>query len=929
MTVNAGLTPSEWQQAFSLVDELYELNEPERRRRLESLGASFARLKPVLRDLLGKNRVTETSGFLDELPKLDVDDNAAAMEGSLGFVPGALVGPYRLIREIGAGGMGAVWLAERADGAMRRKVALKLPYAGPRQQELAERFSRERDILAALTHPHIARLYDAGASASGQPYLAMEYIEGTTLTVYCDRRRLDIQARLALFKQVLSAVQYAHANLVLHRDLKPSNILVAADGHVSLLDFGIAKFMHGHETAATELTQANGAALTPDYASPEQIAGAALSTSSDVYSLGIVLYELLAGARPYKLRRRSRGELEDAILNADAPPLFEGITVSKREEIAALRSATPSRLKQALGGDLDTLVCKAIKKRPGERYATVDAFLADITRYLTNEPILAVRESFIYHARKFFVRHRLIAVSASLIFATMLAGIGATTWQAREAARQRDEAQAEARISQAYRNYMRLIMTKKVGNQAFTMEDLLDDARNKIEKVYANKPVEGSGVLQQVAQHYIELSRMQEGAEVAARALAMAREGGDITQIAQNLCVLGDAELGGGKLDAARTRIDEAKQLNLGNARAALETKARCLRLESMIALRDANSALAIKLAEEAVAIIERGTDELVQISTLSNLGFIYAGSGRPQDALATENKLLDLLMRKGLDGTSAGLGARNNRNMALLASGEFVEAEAGLADLMAQYIDPKPPKGRNSDHVKADPVPPYLLTNYGEVLRRLNRFDEADIWLQRAAGVAVVHRAQQIESITRMRQAIVAAKRGDLPQAEQYLGMARDHVLKAEPNNIMSPMRAWLVVAEANIEQARGNIAGARTLVQDALKALDYPAQTNRPGARHLMLIGAELAFADGDMDAALALAEAFGANTRKVARGPHTSADVGEAELIRARVAIARGNRDEAKTILRDAMKSIENGLGATHPKALQAAALMAALG
>ena len=230
---------------------------------------------------------------------------------------GKQFGTYRILSLLGRGGMGSVWLAERTDGLFSRQVALKLVHPALISPVLMERSAREREILAALNHPNIARLIDAGVAEDGQPYLALEYVDGMQLTSYCDEHRLPIRARLALFQQVLSAVQYAHASLVIHRDLKPSNILVTQDGHVYLLDFGIAKLLEDGNAEFTELTQIGGLAMTPEYAAPEQIAGAPVTIAADLYALGVMLYELLIGERPYKLKRFTRGALEEAILQMD------------------------------------------------------------------------------------------------------------------------------------------------------------------------------------------------------------------------------------------------------------------------------------------------------------------------------------------------------------------------------------------------------------------------------------------------------------------------------------------------------------------------------------------------------------------------------------------------------------------------------------
>ena len=266
-------------------------------------------------------------------------------------------------------------------------MALKLPMLGLRRSMLVERFARERDILGALVHPHIARLYDAGITDDGQPYMALEVVEGTSLGSYCDERRLGAAERLALAMQVLDAVQYAHTRLVIHRDLKPSNILVTEDGQVRLLDFGVAKLLAAEGGAErTQLTRLAGQAFTPDYASPEQVRGDHLSTASDVYSLGVVLYELLCGQRPYKLKlSSSAAQLEQAILEAEARPPSSRVDA----EAATARNTTVPKLRRALRGELDTIVLKALKKKPEERYGTVAALADDLRRYREGEPVLA------------------------------------------------------------------------------------------------------------------------------------------------------------------------------------------------------------------------------------------------------------------------------------------------------------------------------------------------------------------------------------------------------------------------------------------------------------------------------------------------------------------------------------------------------------
>src|SRR6185295_9751376 len=295
-----------WGTLSRLLDQALELPAPQVDSWLDSLAPEFDALKPQLKRMLSRHASVETGEFLNKLPKVDLQPEDATPPRT--EQPGDVIGPYRLERELGSGGMGVVWLAIRTDGLIKRPVALKLPHGAWKRAGLAERMAREREILASLAHPNIAHLYDAGVTAAGQPYLAIEYVEGTRVDVYCRERALGVRARLELFVQVAGAVAYAHGKLVVHRDLKPANILVSGDGQVRLLDFGLAKLLEDGVTRETRVTEMAGRALTPDYASPEQILGEPLTTASDVYSLGVVLYELLCEQRPYRLTRDSRGE---------------------------------------------------------------------------------------------------------------------------------------------------------------------------------------------------------------------------------------------------------------------------------------------------------------------------------------------------------------------------------------------------------------------------------------------------------------------------------------------------------------------------------------------------------------------------------------------------------------------------------------------
>jgi WD40 repeat protein/TPR repeat protein len=435
------LSPSQFSRLSELLDESIDLDPGARMSWLGELVHAEPALAAILREMFASQSHPQAREFL-ETQDFVARHLGAVVAGNPSLI-GKRFGPYRVLALLGHGGMGSVWLADRVDGMFRRQVALKLIHPALFGPAMTERLAREREILAGLDHPNIARLLDAGVADDAQPYLALEYVAGVPLTEYCDTHRLSIRERLELFRQVLSAVQFAHAHLVIHRDLKPSNILVTEEGRVHLLDFGIAKLLTAAEAEETELTRLGGRALTPDYASPEQIAGSPISTAADVYSLGVMLYELLTGVRPYRLTRDSRAALEEAILLADpVMPSRRAVT----QEAASARSTSVKKLSRSLKGDLDTIIVKALKKSPSERYPTVNAFDQDIARYLGGEVVLAQRDHFAYRAYKFARRHRVAIAGAGVLLLTLAGGLAATAYEARVASGQRDAAlQAQLR----------------------------------------------------------------------------------------------------------------------------------------------------------------------------------------------------------------------------------------------------------------------------------------------------------------------------------------------------------------------------------------------------------------------------------------------------------------------------------------------------
>jgi non-specific serine/threonine protein kinase/serine/threonine-protein kinase len=446
------MTLRNWTRVDRLLQQALERSPAERTAFLDEACAGDAQLRRELDSLLAAD--AEAGSFLEK----PFADNFTDALTSAQAAAGQRIGAYQLVREIGRGGMGAVYLAERADKQFEKQVALKLIKRGMDTEEIIRRFRYERQILARLDHPNIARLLDGGTTADGLPYFVMEYIEGQPLTEYCDAQQLSTTERLKLFLAVCAAVQYAHQHLVIHRDLKPGNILVTKAGEVKLLDFGIAKLLDP-ESASSTIAELRP--MTPEYASPEQARGESVTTTSDVYSLGVVLYELLTGRRPYRFAARTKEEVARVLCEQE--PLKPSLAVRQNQpsndeaqnssvrdqsQSAVRTPRSASNLPQALRnlkGDLDNIVLMALRKDPQRRYVTVGQLAADIRRHLDGMPVVAAHNSLTYRAGKFIRRHKAGVMAAVLVTLTLVGGIIATTWQARVARAER--ARAEQRFN--------------------------------------------------------------------------------------------------------------------------------------------------------------------------------------------------------------------------------------------------------------------------------------------------------------------------------------------------------------------------------------------------------------------------------------------------------------------------------------------------
>ena len=541
-----------WPDLSRLFDEALNLSADERAPWLARLDGDRPTLAAHLRRLLAAHAQQPEGDVLHEPPTAFI---ASALEqGSPSpLEAGRMLGPYRLVAPIGRGGMASVWLAEQTLNVVRR-VALKLPAWGLEDPAAtAARFAQERDFLAGLEHAHIARLYDAGVSEDGQPYLAMEWIDGMPITQYADERRLGVRERIALFLQVLQAVRHAHARLIIHRDIKPSNILVTPEGEVKLLDFGIARLIaDGIGADASKPAPSLSQALTPDTASPEQLAGEPLGTPSDVYSLGVVLYELLTGHRPYTFgldaRTRTPASLHAALVDTVVPALS-----SQASDVASAqrRGARPAQLRRMLAGDLDAIVGKALKKDAAERYQSAEALAADLERWLRFEPVQARRRSWRYVAARALRKHRTGAVATAIVAVAIAAGVGGVLWQAKLA---RDEARRATTIQDFLFSVFRASAPDQARGKDVSAKELMARGTASLDRMLLDQPRALAVVHGELGDIYNEMGDNDDALKHLDRALA----GFDALGLQRSRSAI-DARFHHGVVMAERSRWTEAR----------------------------------------------------------------------------------------------------------------------------------------------------------------------------------------------------------------------------------------------------------------------------------------------------------------------------------------------------------------------------------
>jgi len=693
-----------WQKVREVFGEALELPADERSAHLEHACGGDEELRLEVERLLGA--MAEADGFLEE-PLVPRSEGSPARDLYLGRE----VGAYRLVEHLGRGGMGVVYLATRSDEAFEKEVAIKLLPANCASEELVRRFRSERQILAGLEHPNIARLLDGGTTADGLPYLVMEYVDGLAIDDYCDLHGLGIRRRLELFCGVCSAIHFAHQHLVVHRDVKPSNVLVTADGVPKLLDFGIAKLLQPELAAQALGPRAPGTAtaqrvLTPKYASPEQIEGAAITTASDVYSLGVLLYKLLGGRLPYRLETDSVAELVRAICEDPPQPLG-------RDQ--------PLKLRRGLEGDVENIVAKALRKEPQKRYNSAQQFAEDIRNHLEGRPILARRGSFTYKARKFVGRNpwavgaTIALVVSALIFGAMMA------FQRTQIARERDRAELVIGYLVGLFEASDPFSNQPASGGDLTAREILERGSTQLEESFDEQPELRARLETTLGRIHQRLGLLGEARKLLEAALERRRRiyGAEHPLVADSLHELGFLEMGEGHLEASSVALEAALEIrrNFPDRRSEL---ADTLAVLGALRIDEGKYAEAESLLSEALGLRTELYDDFhTEVAKSTNdLGVLYQQMGRLEDARKLFERALEIRHRLGPRSQPDLAESLNNLAGIYLSTGDFEKAEPIIAESLELYRE-----ALGDEH----PYVAIVLNNLARVREALGRFEEAE----------------------------------------------------------------------------------------------------------------------------------------------------------------------------------------------------------
>jgi serine/threonine protein kinase/tetratricopeptide (TPR) repeat protein len=720
-----------WHRASRHLDRALDLPPAERDVCIAALRAEDPDAAADVEALLAEHRMLSAEGFLDARAAVLPPEPALA---------GVTIGAYTLVSPIGHGGMGSVWLALRSDGRFEGQAALKLLSASLVGRAGEERFRREGTILARLTHPHIARLVDAGVSRTGQPYLVLEHIDGRHIDRYCDEERLSVDARIRLFLDVQAAVAHAHANLIVHRDLKPSNVLVTGAGQVKLLDFGIAKLIESGTTghaAPTQLTREAGPAMTPKYAAPEQVTSAPITTATDVYALGVLLYELLSGRHPTTANpAAAASEFVRGVVEREPTRMSAAIDALDDEPartIAAARAATPERLRRTLRGDLETIVGKALKKNPAERYTSVAEFADDLRRYVGHEPIHARPDTVRYRTRKFVRRHRRM-IGAAAVAAACIVGVIAfyTARLTTERDRARLQAEKASRISELLTDLLTGADPYRTPDGEPTVQNLLDRGAERVANDLGDQPALQAEMFTVIGRTYARMGLQAKAQPLLERALATGRRafGSEHVRVAQSLNDLGVVERQLGRSARAEPLLVES-----------LAQRRRLLGLE--------HKDVAVTLVELARVLQDRGRAADAEPLAREALAIRRKVYGEEHQETATsKNELGMLLLRRG-DVAGAEPLLRENVATTMRALGgvhpNVASAKANLAQVLLAKDDARGAEALVRESVAIDREVfgaehdqyAQMLASLANAIELQGRLDEADAMLRDAIRIA------------------------------------------------------------------------------------------------------------------------------------------------------------------------------------------------
>jgi serine/threonine-protein kinase len=883
------------------------MTEEERLVWVSSLRAQNPGLADQLGMLLHEHRALCEKGFLQQ--------RSGGLPGGPGLA-GQTFGVYTLLSQIGQGGMGSVWLAERNDGRFERRVAVKVLNLGLMGKSGEARFRREGSILGRLKHPHIAELIDAGVSQTGQPYLVLDHIEGDHLDRYCDHHRLDVAARIRLFLDVLGAVAKAHANLIVHRDLKPSNVLVRNDGQAKLLDFSIAKLLEseGQAGEATQLTVEGGRAMTPEYAAPEQLKSEAVTTATDVYALGVLLYVLLTGQHPAGRGPHTPADLVKAVVETEPARPSDMVVLSKTAaEIATTnatkRATTPDKLRRLLRGDLDTIVAKALKKEPCERYPSVTALADDLRHYLRHEPISARPDTLAYRAVKFVRRNRAVVALATLAVVAAAAGVVGTWIQARTARTQRDFALHQLARAERLNDLNDLLLTDLApAGKPLTPNELVEREEHIVEREHYDNAANHVELLISIGDQYSGNEENTRGLRVLQEAYRLSRGLPERSVRAKASCGLAGALVTVGELGRAESLFQEGFR-ELPNQPQFGSDRVFCLMYGSWIAYTNGDSKEAIARAQIAEQVVKASPahSPVEELTVLIQLAATYGGAARFSEAIAAFERASVLMVNLGYDETQRAANLFNDWGLTLYLAGRPREAEKAYR----RAID------ICRTNQKEEAVPPTLLNNYSLVLRELGRLPEAADYADRAHATAQRERDPMLVDLTALQRARVYRDQHDFTRATAMLAEVEPRMRRALPPGHYR--FASLTSDKALLVQAKGDLSTALQLSDQAVTLDEAAIKSGGQGAAFLPILlvrrsAVELEVGRREQAAADA---ARALDLLQSAAQPGTfSCNTGRAYLALGGALQSQGKLDEAHAAFGSAAEHLQGTLGPDHP-------------